>query len=172
MPPYEANAVSVRPTVYISYLSATHTVGVSLKLYGVTIPNNSLIDFDDILYREIRGSLSEDPSNANATLHDQTLLCITDLEDCCDTPRTVRGDWYYPDGSVVQFDAEGTTFRANRGPNEVISGRQFYGSVRLFRRYTPLQSGSFCCGLPSAADPNVTQTLCAGIGELLLFYKS
>ena len=154
---------------YISYLSAIHIVGVSQKLGGVTIPNNSLVDIEDILYTAPFPPFNQDPTNANG-LHDQTLVCETDLEDCCDTPRTVRGDWYYPDGRVVQFDAGGTTFRANRGPNEVISGRQFYGSVRLFRRYTPQQSGSFCCELPSDADSNVTQTLCATIGELFLFY--
>ena len=37
------------------------------------------------------------------------------------TPDTVHSDWYYPDGSMVQFDAGGQTFRANRGLNEVIS---------------------------------------------------
>ena len=148
-----------------SYLSATHTVGVSLKLQGVTIPNNSLVDLEDLFYT---ANNNQNPTNANG--HDQTLVCVTDLVDCCHTPRTVRGDWYYPDGSVVQFDAGGPTFRANRGPNEVISERQFYGSVHFFRKYSPRQSGLYCCKLPSAADPNVNETLCAGIGELLFCF--
>ena len=156
-----------------SYLSATHTVGVSLKLGGVTIPNNNLVDIEDILYTAPElPEFNRVPTNANG-LHDQTLVCVTDLVDCCDTPRTVRGDWYYPDGSVVEFYTDGppwSIFRANRGPNEVIGGRQLYGSVRLFRRYSPRQSGRYCCELPSAADPNVNQTLCATIGELFLFY--
>ena len=76
-------------------------VGVSLKLRGVTIPNNSLVDFNDLLYRT---SYDPDPSNANATLHDLALLCVTDLVDCCDSPRTVHSDWYYPDGRRVLFD--------------------------------------------------------------------
>ena len=141
---------------------------MSLKLRGEIVPNNSLIDFDDILYRESRGPLSVNPSNANATLHDQTLLCITDLVDCCDTPRTVHGDWYYPDGRRVQLDADSLTaaFRRNRGPNEVKNGRQFYGSVRLFRRFSPTQRGHFHCELPSAANPSVNQILYANIGEL------
>ena len=146
-----------------------HVVGVSLKLRGVTIPNNSLVDIEDILYTAPQQCCNQDPTNANG-LHDQTLVCVTDLVDCCDTPRTVRGDWYYPDGSVVQFDAEGTTYRANRGPNEEIGERQFYGSVCLFRRYTPTQRGRYCCELPSAANPSVNQTLCATIGEFFGFY--
>ena len=52
--------------------------------------------------------------------------CVwTDLEDCCDTPHTVRGDWYYPDGNVVLFIRPYATFRSNRGPNEVINGPPF-----------------------------------------------
>ena len=135
----------------------------------MTISNNSLVEFEDILYTSPDSCCNQDPTNVNG-LHDRTLVCVTDLMDCCDTPRTRRGDWYYPDGYVVQFDAGGRTFRANRGPKEVIGARQFYGSVRLFRRYSPQQSGRYCCKLPSAADPNVNQTLCADIGEF--FYKS
>ena len=126
------------------------------------------MDLDDILYTaRIPPEFNVVPTNANG-LHDQTLVCVTDLVDCCDTPRTVRGDWYYPDGSVVQF-AGSHTFRANRGPNEVISERQFYGSVRLFRRYTPRQRGRFHCELPTDADPSVNQILYANIGEFFLW---
>jgi hypothetical protein len=128
------------------------------------------VDLDDILYRARIDGFRENPSNANATLHDGALLCVTDLEDCCDVPRTVRGDWYYPDGNIVAFDTQcgqGTTFRRNRGPNEVINGRQFYGSVRLFRRYSnPPERGRFRCELPSAADPNVNQILYVNIGKI------
>ena len=147
------------------------TAGVSLKFWGETIPNNSYVDLDDILYRATIDGFREDPSNANAALHDQALLCVTDLEDCCDVPRTVRGDWYYPDGNTVPFDTGcgwSRTFRRNRGPNEVRNGRQFYGSVRLFRRWSdPLGRGRFRCELPSAADPNVNQTLYVNIGKIL-----
>ena len=130
------------------------------------------MDIEDILYTAPSPpEFNRVPTNANG-YHDQTLVCITDLMDCCNTSRTVRGDWYYPNGDVVHFDAGGRTFRANRGPNEVINGRQFYGSVRLFRRYTPTPRGRYCCKVPSADDSNVNQTLCATIGELFSFYKS
>ena len=146
-----------------------NAVGVSLKLRGVTIPNNSLVDIDDILYRSpIVSGLGADPTNANG-LHDETLVCVTDLEDCCESPRTVQGDWYYPDGNIVSYDVPdkwAITFRRNRGPNEVINGRQFYGSVRLFHQWSnPPERGRFHCELPSAADPNVTQALYVNIGE-------
>ena len=141
-------------------------VGVSLKVQGVAAPNNSLVDVSDLLYRTNREPELEDPSNNNPMLHNAALLCVTDLVDCCETPP--RGDWYYPDGSVVEFDGHpmNTIFRSNRGQNENRNGRRFYGSVRLWRRYSPTERGHFYCEIPSAANPNVSQTLYANIGEL------
>ena len=140
---------------------------MSLKLFGVIVPNNSLVDIDDILYRAPVDGFSEAPSNNNPGLHDHSLLCVTDLEDCCDSPHTVRGNWFYPDGNLIPFTGPHATFRRNRGPNEVINGRQFYGSVRLFRKWSrPTERGRFHCELPSAADPSATQILYANIGEL------
>ena len=143
-----------------------NTVGVSLKLRGVAIPNNSLVDIEDLLYTAPGHSCCNvDPSNHRPDLHDQGLLCETDLVDCCESPRTPRGDWYYPNGNVI-VNTPGhrkATFRTNRGPNEVINGRQFNGSVRLFRRYSkPPERGRFRCELPSVADP---QILYVNIGE-------
>ena len=127
------------------------------------------MDIEDILYRALIDGYREDPSNANPMLHDEALLCVTDLEDCCDTPHTVRGNWYYPDGSIVPLNTSSrkATFRSNRGPNELINGRQFYGSVRLWRRWSsPPERGRFRCELPSTADPIANQTLYANIGKL------
>ena len=94
---------------------------------------------------------------------------MTDLEDCCDAPRTVRGSWYYPDERIIPHignASSGFTFLKNRGPNEVRNGRQFFGSVRLYRQYSrPQERGHFRCEIPSAANPNVTQILYANIGE-------
>lgn len=81
----------------------------------------------------------------------------------------MRGNWYYPNGNRVPTAmSEGrVSFQRNRGPNEVINGRQFYGSVRLWRRYSnPPEKGRFRCDLPSAVDSSVNQTLYVNIGEL------
>ena len=144
------------------------TGGVSVQLRGVAIPDNSLVDIGDLLYR---AGNDPHPTNANG-LHDQTLVCVTDLEDCCESPRTVRGDWYYPDGRVVQFDAPGRTFLKNRGPNEIINGQQFNGSVRLYYRWSgPPGKGRFRCELPGRDNPTINQTLHANIGELHSNYQ-
>jgi hypothetical protein len=146
--------------------SCTHVslVGVSLRVQGVTAPNNSLVDFVDLLYRKSRETI---PSNNDATLHDTALLCMTDLVECCESPQP-RGDWYYPNGNVVLFDGNhlNAAFRANRGQNEFRSGRQFFGSVRLWRQFTPTQRGRFRCELPNAAGVN--QILYANICEFII----
>ena len=126
------------------------------------------MDIDDILYRAPYDGFRERPTNDNPELHDQALLCVTDLEDCCNTPRTVQGDWYYPNGNAVPTNRPSwlPTFLQNRGPNEFVNGRQFYGSVRLFRQWSgPQGRGRFHCELPSAADPNGTLILYANIGQ-------
>jgi hypothetical protein len=48
------------------------------------------------------------------------------LEDCCNTPHTVRGDWYFQDGNAVPPNSPTWlhAFRQNRGPNEFVNGRQ------------------------------------------------
>ena len=117
------------------------------------------MDFDDTLFTT---SDSQNPTNANG--HDQTLVCETDLEDCCDAPHTVRGNWYLPNGDVVT-NTGSPAFRSNRGPNQVINGQQFNGSVRIFRRYTPPERGRFRCELPSTANPNMNHILYANIGN-------
>jgi hypothetical protein len=107
---------------------------------------------------------SDLPSNTN--LRDEAVLCVTDLEDCCDAPRTVRGNWYLPDGTRVGFGGSGPQFQANRGPNEEINRQQFNGSVRLYRRYSnPPGRGRFRCELPNAAG--VIQTLSVIICEFV-----
>jgi hypothetical protein len=139
----------------------------------VTIPSDSFVDLDDILNI---GGLPV-PSNRNPGYEDfGALECMTDLVDCCgtepDTPsnimRTERGNWYFPDERTVGSGGGGSRFLVNRGPNEVINGQQFYGSVRLFRIFSsPLGRGRFRCELPSAANPNTDLTLYVNICEFV-----
>ena len=117
-------------------------VGVSLVLLGQIIPNNSLVNLDDLLYR----TDTFQPTNANGL---QTLMCITDRVACCETEGL--GNWYFPGGGVI-VSGGGGTFQTNRGQNEMRNGQQFYGSVRLWWYYTPPnnQRGLFHCELPDS----------------------
>ena len=144
--------------------------GVSLMFRGETLPNDSFVDFDDVL--DIGGGFA--PTNRNPGVENRALQCITDLVDCCGTEsgspvRTMRGNWYFPDGTTVGFSSGGTRFLVNRGPNEIIDGQQVYGSVRLFRRFSGVpERGRFSCELPSAADPSINQILYVNICELMV----
>ena len=122
--------------------------GVTVDLNGVTLLNNSLVDFEDI----------PNPLTDGGVVDDSVLNCRTDLEECCNDalqnlPAPV-GEWYYPNGTALDFDAGGATFRRNRG----------LMNVRLWRRNTPPERGRFCCELPNAQ--NVNQTVYVNICEL------
>ena len=101
--------------------------GVYLMFLGVTLPNDSFVDFDDVL--NIGNNSNNIPSNRRP--RNESLECITDLVDCCGTEsgssvRTERGDWYLPDGRRIDFENFGRTrFLANRGPNEIVNGHIF-----------------------------------------------
>ena len=130
------------------------------------------MDFDDIF--NIGSYSAAGPSNRSPTIADATLQCVTDLVDCCGTEsgtvRTEHGDWYFPDGrSISKLDSSlSTRFLVNRGPNEVINGQQFNGSVCLSRRFSAIRErGRFRCELPNAANPSVNQTLYVNICELI-----
>ena len=115
-----------------------------------------MVNFDDLLYRTPSDPV---PTNANGL---QTLMCVTELVTCCESEGL--GDWYYPDGTKVGFDTgSSVTFQSNRAQNEEVIGQQLNGSVRLWRRWTPLERGLFHCELPDAH--NTIQTLYVNICE-------
>ena len=131
------------------------------------------MDFDDVLNI---GS-GPGPTNRNPGSNGAALECITDLVDCCGTesgspvPRTQHGFWYFPVGTRVGEFGSGTRFMVNRGPNEVITGQQVYGSVRLFRRFSGItERGRFRCELPNAANPSINQILYVNICKLIVVY--
>ena len=138
--------------LYHFFCTFSRAVGVSIQLLGQTIPNNSLVNYEDVLYRQ-----RYDPHPTN---NEQTLVCVTELVNCCNTPNAMFGDWYYPDGRKVGLDGEGTpAFQRNRG--QYGSGQM--GSVRLWRRWNPPERGLFHCQLPDTN--NVVQTLYVNICE-------
>ena len=141
----------------------THTDGAFLELLGVNLPSDSLVEVRDIYDSSVDGE-NPTPFNNRPTLH-----CFTDLVNCCNTPRaTGIGEWYFPNGTSLDFDFPGvvSTFRRNRGPNGVFGGETILGVVRLFRRGLPPERGRFRCEIPTAANPTVNQILYVNICEL------
>ena len=129
----------------------------------MTLSSDVLVDVDDIL--QLPESSTTTPANNNE-YHNESLLCLTDLEDCCNDPRTRQGEWYYPNGNTVSSSSGRNEFQRNRGANEVVNDQPFYGSVRLFRQGNPPERGRFRCELPNAANPFVSRVLYANICEL------
>ena len=114
--------------------------GVYIALRGMHITNNSNINIRNI------GQSSDNPNGV--------LQCITDNLLCCSgDPRL--GEWYQPNGTLVQGTASTTAFYRTRGAN---------GEVSL-NRPSDVESptGQFCCEVPDATSTN--QTLCVNIGK-------
>ena len=114
--------------------------GVYLALRGVHVTNNSNINVRNI------GQFSDNPSGA--------LQCITDNLFCC-SQNPGRGEWYQPNGALVQGTTSTTTFYRTRGAN---------GEVFLSRPSdVESPTGRFCCEVPDATNTN--QRLCVNIGK-------
>ena len=141
----------------------TNIVGASLELLSVDLPNNSFVEVNDLIDIPL-GGLNPLPDRNLPTLH-----CFTDLVECCNEPHPFGGEWYFPNGTALDFDFENetSTFRRNRGPNGPygVNGTMVYGVVRLYRRGIPPERGRFCCEIPTIANPN-NETLCVNICEL------
>ena len=72
---------------------------------------------------------------------DAALLCVTDSTNCCGDPYFV-GEFFYPDGSVVNVRASGYSLYRNRGD----------GFIRLNRRNNALSPlGRYRCSIPDSS---------------------
>ena len=104
--------------------------GVYFHLNGVNYSNNSIVNIIDI------GHGDRD-----------SLLCVTSNINCCAVSR--RGEWYFPNMSMVRTQGEGGSFYRSRGQS----------MVRLHQRHNAMMpTGPFCCEIPDAS--NVTQRVC------------
>ena len=118
--------------------------GVYLALRGVHIANNS-----NIHTRNIGQSFDD---------HNGALQCITDKIRCCLSQNPRLGEWYLPNGALVQGLPSSTAFYRNRGDNGEVSLNRPSG--------VESPTGLFCCEVADATNTN--QTLCVNIGELLI----
>jgi hypothetical protein len=94
------------------------------------------------------------------------LQCTTANSPCCMDFQHRRGDWFFPNTSLVpgkKQEAEPKTFYRNRGDN---------GTVNLNRQNTDIiyPTGLFCCEVPD--DDDINQTLCANIGKIFYFLNN
>ena len=87
-----------------------YSSGVYLALRGVHINNNSYINIRNI------GQSFDNPIGA--------AKCITDNVHCCSSQNPRLGEWYQPNGALVQGAISTTAFYRTRGDNgEVFLNR-------------------------------------------------
>ena len=83
---------------------------------------------------------------------DDAVLCRTDLTTCCGgTAETRKGNWRYPDGTLVDNIVSGDDIYRNRGSMV----------VRLLRRNSATTpTGQYCCEVPTMANPSSNEAIC------------
>ena len=126
----------------------------SLARYGVTFSNNSVIDI--ILVGEGYPGITQTESGA--------LECHTDDLSCCggiDNPRPNapgRGEWYYPDGTIVPpLDNDVDGFYRTRG----------HMVIRLNRGGNTLSpTGIYRCDISGAGGIIITRYIQLGTGRM------
>ena len=88
-----------------------------------------------------------------------SVQCHTDLLTCCSGAQSAhRGDWYYPDGSRVQFP----------GVENIHESRGDMGVDFRARHTATSPSGIYHCGIPTVAvhsdvDISVRESVLVGL---------
>ena len=117
-----------------------------LQLNGVDFVNNS-----DLVLTDIGEG-------------DSALYCVTDSTQCCrgsDNPSGGGlGEWYFPDGTLVQAASEPGNLYRNRA----------LSIVRLNRRNTaPSPTGVYRCEVPSASEETLIILAGLYLGMIVCF---
>ena len=100
-----------------------------ITFLGTTLANHSYVNF----------SLVGNPESDN----NNTVQCHTDLSTCCSGSQGPhRGDWYFPNGTRLQFSGN---VHESRGA-QIVHLRRTMGG----------ESGIYRCGIPTVAVHNDT----------------
>ena len=77
---------------------------------------------------------------------EDALICRTDRPDCCNSRSgsTRRGEWRFPNGSVVPAPSAGENFYVTRNIQQVLLNRRNSALGPL---------GCYCCEVDTWADP-------------------
>ena len=111
-----------------------------LSLRGQSYPNHGLVLIDDI--------------GENNQTHSYGLNCVSDLSDCCTSPSGLRGEFDFPDGSVVPIMGNiRDGYYRTRSTDRVILNRQGDGTTQ----------GLFQCRIRTVASPVAYEEFYIGV---------
>ena len=117
------------------------------------IDNNSYVENSPMF----RGS-SADPTGGGY-LDYKTIRCQTNLRTCCGHDYSHHGNWYFPNGTVIESDYGGV--RSYQGEQAVYMIQSDYYTSSS----TSPPSGIYCCRIPTEDIHNdtVRDTVCVGL---------
>ena len=114
-----------------------------VSFLGQTLANHSYVDLSLV-----------------GTSGSDSVQCHTDLMTCCTMPQGIhRGDWYFPNGSRLQFSGDGGDIFENRGAQRVYLSH---------RNSVTSPVGIYRCDIPTNAvhndnDNSVRATVYVGL---------
>ena len=117
----------------------SQTVSSPYLFDGKNLSNNSYVDIHEI-------GIAGDGSDS--------VQCISVLQNCCnDSSRTFLADWYFPNGTRLQF---GYGIHESRGTHRV--------ELRRRSATTNSPTGIYCCRVPfNVSNPSARKMLCVGV---------
>ena len=108
-----------------------------VSFMGVNLPNHSYVDLTTV-----GEDIYSDPGN--------TVRCHSDLESCCSGIQGIhRGDWYFPDDSLV-YPGSG---------NDIYRRRDAQTTILLHRNDGISPSGIYRCQIPTIAVNDNVDTI-------------
>ena len=116
-----------------------------VSFIGQTLANNSYVDISEVGRPEDGG---------------ESVQCITDLSTCCSGGQGIhRGDWYFPDGTRLNFAGDGGNIYEFRAAQRVDLHR---------RNNANSSTGIYRCDIPTNAvhgdnDISVRDTVYVGL---------
>ena len=117
---------------------------VSFSLTGQALADHSYVDLSTV------GSAGD---------NSDSVVCHTDLGTCCSSGQGIhRGDWYFPNGTLLPFAGNSVPIGEGRSPQRVVIRRTTAtGPTGIYRCYIPTNA------VHSDIDQSVGETVYMGL---------
>ena len=114
-----------------------------VSFMGQTLVNHSYVDLSTV------GSASD---------NSDSVVCHTDLITCCSGRQGIhRGDWYFPNGTVLPFAGDSVPIGEGRATQRVVISRTATGPTGIYRCDIATNT------IHSSTDISVRETVYVGL---------